>query len=434
MPFTVKSIFPLRVVHLNTYQSTGGAAVAAGRLNRSLNALGLESTLLVQEMSQPEANVEALAISYLAKKMAFARFAGERLAFVPFEKDKSVRFQFSPATLGVDLTYNSLIRQADVLHLHWVNFGFFSTDTLTSLLRLNKPVVWTMHDMWPFTGGCHHSGPCQNYQRACGNCTPFLRQPGPNDLSHRGWLRKQEAYSAANLVPVGCSDWLATCARKSGLFRPFSVLNIPNPIDTDLFWPAPKAEARQALGLPANPRLILFAAAKVSTAGKGFAYFREALHHLHRQSEHPDEVELLIFGAGDKGLLHDLPFAYHFLGPLTDMTQISLAYAAADVFVIPSLAENLPNTIMESLACGTPVVGFRVGGIPEMIQHRQSGYLAEYKSATDLGAGIAWVLGLGADEYATVAYAARQHVLTHYDQAVVAGHYASLYASLLGAL
>jgi glycosyltransferase involved in cell wall biosynthesis len=209
------------------------------------------------------------------------------------------------------------------------------------------------------------------------------------------------------------------------------VLTIPNPIDTDLFRPVDKEEARRALGLPTNRRLILFAAAKVSTLGKGFTYFQQALHQLHSQLENPREVELLIFGAGDKGLLHELPFQYHFLGPLSDMEMISQAYNAADMFVIPSLAENLPNTIMEAMACGTPAVGFDVGGIPEMIQHRESGYLAQYKSAEDLSEGMKWLLNLSPNNYAAIAHAARQHVLSHYDEAVVAGQYAGLYESLI---
>ena len=426
----------MRVVHLNTYHTTGGAAVAAGRLNRALQKQGVESTLLVQEETYPEwmlpePGVEALATSFLAKKMAFARFGAERLAFLPFEKHKAVRFQFSPAVTGVDLTYNSTIMQADVLHLHWINFGFFSVEGLGSLMRLGKPVVWTMHDMWPFTGGCHHSGTCENYQRDCGNCVPFLRNPAPDDLSRSVWNRKQKAYEMAHLVPVGCSDWLTHRARQSRLFQPFSVLSIPNAIDTEQFSPIEKTTARQALGLPTNKRLILFAAAKVSTAGKGFTYFQQALHQLHNHLENPREVELLIFGAGDKGLLHELPFQYHFLGPLSDMSKISQAYNAADMFVIPSLAENLPNTIMESMACGTPAVGFSVGGIPEMIQHRESGYLAQYKSAEDLCAGMQWLLQLPPNDYAAIAHAARQHVLTHYDESVVAGQYASLYAQLV---
>jgi glycosyltransferase involved in cell wall biosynthesis len=425
------TLFPLRVVHLNTYHTTGGAAVAAGRLNRALNRFGLDSTLLVQETTYPEENVEGLATSFLAQKMAFARFGMERALFLPYEKDKAARFQFSPATTGVDLTFNSTVRQADVLHLHWINFGFFSVEGLQRLMALEKPVVWTMHDMWPFTGGCHHSGTCENYQRTCGNCVPFLRNPGPNDLSHSGWVRKQQAYETAHLVPVGCSEWLANRARKSGLFRNVPVLNIPNPIDTTLFRPVPKAAAREALGLPTNRRLILFAAAKVSTVGKGFRYFEAALHKLHSELDNPREVELLIFGAGDKGLLHELPFQYHFLGSLTDMQQISHAYNAADTFVIPSLAENLPNTIMEAMACGTPVVGFTVGGIPEMIQHRESGYLAQYKSAEDLAEGMKWLLRLPPNDYAAIAHAARQHVLAHYDEAIVAGQYASLYEGLL---
>ena len=206
---------------------------------------------------------------------------------------------------------------------------------------------------------------------------------------------------------------------------------IPNPLDTDQFAPTDKGLARQELGVQSNKRLLLFAAAKVGAAGKGFAYFRAALTRLHTQLPDPTTVELLIFGAGDASQLRDLPFHHHFLGPLSDVKNIRLAYCAADLFVIPSLFENLPNTIMESMACGTPVVGFNVGGIPEMIQHQQTGYVAAYRSVDDLAAGLYWILDQPVEAYERLARAARQFVLDHYEESVVAGRYRMLYEELL---
>jgi glycosyltransferase involved in cell wall biosynthesis len=421
----------MKVVLLNTYQTFGGAAVAAGRLHRALLRQGIGSKLLVQELMQPEFGVVPLSNNMLAHQTARFRFIMERLAFLPYEKDKSVRFQFSPAVTGSNLTFNSLIREADIIHLHWINFGFQSVENLGNLLSLDKPVVWTMHDMWPFTGGCHHSGTCENYQGQCGNCEPLLRSPSPDDLSYRVWKRKAEAYVQGHLTPVACSDWLAGRARKSGLFRSLPVESIPNPLNTNLFSPTEKTRARQQLKLPTDKKLILFAATKVGATGKGFAYFREALHQLRGQLQNPDEVELLIFGAGDKGLLAELPFQYHYLGSLSDAEKISLAYSAANVFVIPSLAENLPNTIMESMACGTPVVGFDVGGIPEMIQHQHNGYLADYLSVEDLAEGMRWTLEASHTDYQTLTQNARQYAVDHYSQDVIAERYIALYQQLI---
>lgn len=426
----------MKIVLLSTYQAFGGAAVAASRLHRALLKSGMDSTLLIgtprrQERWQPETGAISLTDSLLTDGLSLGRFVGERLVFLPYEKDPSVRFQFSPGVFGTGLSHHQSIEAADVIHLHWTTFGMLSVAGIGELLRLGKPVVWTMHDMWAFTGGCHHSGTCERYQQQCGDCEPFLKQPGPNDLSHRVWQRKRQAYNHGLLAPVACSEWLANRARKSSLFDRLSVSAIPNPLDTDQFAPTDKTLARQELGVQSDKRLLLFAAAKIGASGKGFAYFREALTHLHARLPDPTAVELLIFGIGNAGQLRDLPFRVHFLGPLSDVRQISLAYSAADLFVIPSLFENLPNTIMESMACGTPVVGFEIGGIPEMIRHKQTGYIAQYQSVEDLAAGLFWVLDQPVETYDRMAQAARQFVLDHYDESVVATCYRALYEELL---
>ncbi|GAB3252835.1 glycosyltransferase family 4 protein [Larkinella harenae] len=416
----------MRVLHLSTYHRAGGAAIAANRLNQALNRAGFSSQMLVAETSVEEPSVVSLARSGWQKRWATARFALDRLTFVPFERSRAVRFAFSPALIGTDISDHPLVQQADILHLHWTTFGFLSTRSLGRLFALKKPVVWTLHDMWSFTGGCHHSGTCERYQQQCGNC-PFLRKPSSDDLSHGDWLRKQRAYDNARLTPVGCSQWLANRARQSSLFGKLAVQSIPNPLDTQFFSPLEKTAARQELKVSIDKRLILFAAAKVSALGKGFAYFQQALALLQQQLAQPKEVELLIFGGGDESLLQELPFRYHFLGSLSNLRQIVAAYSAADLFVIPSLEENLPNTIMESMACGTPVVGFEVGGIPEMVRHQQNGYLVQYRSVEDLANGMRWILEQPQTAYQQLATNARQHVVTNYDETVVARRYIALY-------
>lgn len=420
----------MKVLHLSTFHQFGGAAIAANRINQALNRAGFSSDMLVADTSVEERFVTSLAKTAWQKRWTTARFALDRLTFLPFERSRDVRFAFSPGLIGTDISQHPLVQQADILHLHWITFGFLSTRSLGKLFALQKPVVWTMHDMWAFTGGCHHSGTCEHYQHQCGNC-PFLRTSAPDDLSHSGWLRKQKAYQNARLTPVGCSQWLANRARQSRLFGELPVQSIPNPIDTKQFIPIPKAVARWELKLPENKRFILFAATKVSAVGKGFSYFQKALALLRQQLPKADDVELLIFGAGDESLLRELPFNYHFLGSLKDARQIVAAYSAADLFVIPSLEENLPNTIMESMACGTPVVGFEVGGIPEMVQHQQTGYLVNYRSVEDLANGIQWILEQSETAYEQLAANARNHVVAHYDETVVARRYIRMYNEIV---
>lgn len=412
----------------------GGAAIACLRLLTVLEQTqGIEVKMLVQEKKRNNLNVSAIANTWLEKKKAFARFVQERLTFRFYEKNKEIRFAFSPANTGIDISQHPLVQEADIIHLHWINFGFLSINSLEKLFELNKPIVWTLHDMWAFTGGCHHSGDCENYQIACGNCTQYIKNPSPKDLSHKVWKRKNAIFNKKFIKKttiVACSQWLTNRAEKSSLLKGFSINAIPNPIDISLFSPQNKTESRQKLGLPIDKKLILFVAAKVSVIWKGFSYFQESLEILKQQYLDNQSIELVILGESDEDTINKLPFKSHALGKISDINQIVSIYSAADVFVTSSIQENLPNTIMEAMACGTPVVGFEVGGIPEMIEHRFSGvpptgFLAKYKSAESLAEGINWVLFEA--NHTELAKEARQKVVENYSQDVVAKQYLDIY-------
>lgn len=415
----------------------GGAAIACLRLLNTLNQTeGIEATMLVQEKKRDNPNVKAIAETWLQKKMAFARFVQERLFFKFQEKNKEIRFAFSPANSGIDISVHPLVQEADIIHLHWINFGFLSIKSLKKLFALKKPIVWTLHDMWAFTGGCHHSGDCENYQISCGNCVQYLKNPSPTDLSNKVWQRKNAFFSPTPALPdregvsfIACSQWLASRAKKSSLLKDFSVKAIPNPLDINLFSPQNKVDTRKKLGLPTDKKLILFVAAKVSVIWKGFSYFQKSLEILKEQNSHNQDIELIILGESDAEAIEKLPFKAHTLGRISDVNKIVSIYSAADVFVTSSIQENLPNTIMEAMACGTPAVGFEVGGIPEMIKHQQTGFLAEYKSAESLAEGMKWVLFEANHE--ELSKNARQKVLDNYSEKVVIEQYLEVYRSLV---
>lgn len=424
----------MNIVHLSTYHRFGGAAVAANRLHRALLSASVESTLLVgtsnrQEKHQSEPGVTYLANNFLAEQTAFGRFVAERLYFLPFERDPSVRFQFSPAAFGANLNFHPAIQQADILHLHWINLGFLSIDSLRSLFSLGKPIVWTLHDQWAFTGGCHYSRGCDHYLSHCRAC-PYLKKPGPRDLSYRVFEQKVRLFETANVMFTPPSRWLANEAMRSKLLRRFPFTVIPNTIDQKIYCPVDRAEAERFFDLPSgvNKPQLLFGSANVTDTRKGFHYFAEALTLLHQQ--HPNLTpEILVFGKGRSYLFDELPYPIRPLGVLTTEDEIVAAYNAADALVVPSLEDNLPNTILESLSCGTPVVGFRTGGIPELIDHGQNGYLAAVGSAQELADGLAFVLTHPTPEL--LRQNARQSAETRFSEEIIVDQHLDLYRQLL---
>lgn len=401
----------MKVLLLNTYTS-GGAAVACRRLERALVQAGVEVNMLDAEQ--------------VGNRWPFY---AERLSFLPFERDKSVRFAFSPANFGKSILHHPLVQEADVLHLHWVNQGFLSIKGIHELAKLGKPIVWTLHDMWTFTGGCHYSRGCDHYQNTCGNC-PFLKRPSSTDLSHRIWSRKRRLFPTG-IQYVACSEWLAGVARSSGLLKNSDVLSIPNPIDDSIFQRVNKEEKRNFwLSKNLNPDTfkILFVAMKVSEERKGFRYLQESLHLLKLQYPHL-QADIVVMGKAEPEALATLPYPVHAMGMIRDAAELVRIYGASDVFVIPSLEDNLPNTVMESLACGTPVAGFQTGGIPEMVGHLEQGFLAPQQDSRQLAEGIYWILQHPDPE--VLRKKARDKVLFSYAQSVVATQYIDVYQRLL---
>ena len=400
----------MKVLLLNTYAG-GGAGIASGRLLAALQAEGKDVALL-----------------HAADVGSRWPFYAERLSFLPYERDKSVRFSFSLANFGKDLCHHPLVQAADILHLHWINQGFLSLKNIARLARLGKPIVWTLHDIWAFTGGCHiHT--CDHFQQACGDC-PYLRRPSPRDLSHRIWAAKKRWFPA-DIHFVTCSEWLRGMALSSSLLADYPITTIPNPINTQVFRPITATERtafRHEKGIAPGARVVLFVAMKISEPHKGFRFLQAALQQIKaNQADLP--LEIMVIGKPDPEALAALPYPVHALGLVQDTGQLARIYAAADVFVTPTLADNLPNTVMESLSCGTPVAGFRTGGVPEMVEHRVSGFIAPQGDSAALAEGIRWILS-GEKPIGELRRAARQKAEKDYANSVVAAQYTGLYKSL----
>ena len=419
----------MKIVHINNSDIVGGAAVAANRLNVALRNFGIDSNMLVQEAKTEADGVVPVGSGKLHKWKAFARFVYERITFLPYEKNAMLRYAFSPANTGIDISKHPLVKDADIIHLHWINQGYISLKGLKKLFDTGKPIVWTQHDMWSFTGGCHYSGSCLEFLERCSFC-PFLKKQAKNDLSARQFVIKKQIYRNTLIHPVACSKWLRALSAESALFRNKDVSSIPNPIDTELFKPLNKTECRKELGLPTDKKLLLFGAANISDLRKGARYLFEALNILIESFPlFKENAEIVVFGKISQETMDNIPFTIHRMNFISDVSDIVKLYNASDIFVLPSLQDNLPNTVMESMACGTPVVGFRTGGVPEMIEHKHSGFLAEGRNALSLATGIYETLFLlDVDE---ISRNARQKVLDEYSQDVVAKQYVDVYEKLL---
>lgn len=387
----------MKILLIGKHPRTGGAAIASTRLMVALKAKQVDVNMLVQEGGEEEEGIYSTTKGVVKHWINLFRFVMERLVFFRQERSKSIRFLFSLANTGESIIRNRHVMEADVIHLHWINAGFLSLKSLKELLHMGKPVVWTFHDMWPFTGGCHYALDCKEYTRECGQC-PYLKKPGEGDLSHRIWKKKENLFRNSKVTVITPSSWLQECVRASSLLHHWEVVTIHNPIDHELFKPVERVEVCRNLGLDPSKKYILFGAANMKNVLKGFNYFLEAIQTIADEPDAAQDVEILLFGKtrGDVG--QSFPLKTRNIAFVQSIRTIVELYSVAHLFVIPSLQDNLPNTIIESMLCGTPVVGFRTGGIPEMIDHRVNGYLAKCKSSTDLAEGMRWVLS--SDSYA----------------------------------
>jgi len=418
----------VKIVHLNTYAGNGGAGRACMRLNKALKAEGLDSELAVNFLFRNNPEVHNLSKGFFSKWFTAAGIILERITAKLFTKDVPIPFSFP--VWGKDISGLNLLRSADIIHLHWINHAFLRPEDLARLSSLNKPIVWTFHDSNAFTGGCHVRYDCDHFLKECGDC-PVLKYNGPDDSSHRIWKRKAKAYGKLDLTIIAPSKWMADSVKKSSLLGTSKVVNIPNTLDTNVFKPSVKSEAKAKLGL--NPdKFILMSGFMPSRKDlhKGTPYLIEAIELFIRDHQvSPDSVELVVFGNRDEKNVPEFPIHTTFLGTIADDEKLALCYSAADVFLAPSLEDNLPNTVMESLACGTPLAAFTTGGIPDMVKHKNNGYLAEYRSSADLAAGIAWIYNY--PNRAELNFNARQTIEEHFSESIIAGQHIELYKSLL---
>jgi glycosyltransferase involved in cell wall biosynthesis len=409
----------MKILLVNTLDIKGGAARAAYRLHKALLAQGVNSQMLVQSKYSDDYTV-------IGPQTKFQKVMGKlrpTLDSIPvrryLERSKTL---FSPSSVPLAGLVNKINAiNPDIVHLHWIAGGMVRIEDLS---KINAPIVWTLHDMWAFTGGCHYDEECARYQKQCGAC-PVLGSKREKDLSRKVWLRKQSCFAELpNMKIIGLSKWLTDCAASSSLFKNNLVGNLPNPIDTQIFAPFEQTQARKLFNLPHHKKLILFGAmGTTSDLRKGFKELVQALAHL------PLDYELVVFGSSTPQNPQGFKQKAHYLGHLHDDVSLRVLYSAADVMVVPSLQENLANAIIESLACGTPVVGFAIGGNADLIDHQKTGYLAKPFDTQDLVNGIKWVLQHECPEQ--LVQAARAKVLREFDSQVVAKKYIELYESVV---
>lgn len=415
----------LKVVHLNTYDGNGGAGKACIRLNQALLNENIDSKVIVHyKFGKNPAigtfNTNAVKKAYTAATIIFERMLAKRY----LKPQKRTPFSFT--WFGRSVIDHPDVKNADVIHLHWINHSFLNPAHLAEIAKLNKPVVWTFHDSNAFTGGCHVRYTCDHYQRECGYC-PLLKHPSEHDISNKIWHQKNEAYQKLNFTIVAPSSWKLNSVLMSSLMKDKAIKHIANTLNTSIFDIQDKKQARKSLGLPEDKFIFLsgFMPSR-KDLHKGTQYLMESLEMLkERRGVNADQIELVIFGNRTDDALPVFPFKTTFLGTIGNEEKLAQCYAAADAFLIPSLEDNLPYTVMESLACGTPVISFTTGGIPDMVKHGYNGYLADYMSSVSFADGMEWVLDHQLPQQLRAN--ARQTVMENFSEQVIAQKHIKLY-------
>jgi len=357
---------------LSTYEKAGGAAIAASRLLQALRHNGVDATMMCRKNMKLWSKQSSSSVMERMVIWAFNGFSKKEL------------WATDIALFGQDITHTKEYKEADVIHLHWVNQGFLSLSNIRQFIKDGKKVVWTMHDAWNTMGAYH-----------------IARQRRETLLERWTWMRKKKLYSLNKIQFVTCSRWLMDEVQSSPLTELLPVKTIPNPIDTDLFAP---------MESKTHARRILFVAQDVNNPMKGMSYLDEAVKML----KGDEKVEVIALG-------RDIPY-------INNEEEMVELYNSVDAFVLPSLSENLPNTIMEAMACGVPCVAFDVGGIPEMIDHKENGFLARFQNVEDLANGIRYVLSPENNE--RLGKAARAKVIECYSEKIVAQQYIEVYEQI----
>ncbi len=375
----------MKICLFNTSEIIGGAAKSVYRLHESLIKQGVESTLIVQNKTSDSIYVKG-PTSKWQKTISSLQPTFDQIPNLIFCK-KGYHFSSAwfPTIFG---PHKKIIKETQLIHLNWINKGFIQIETLQ---HFSKPIIWTLHDMWPFTGGCHHSFECDGYKYACGNC-PQLSISYSWDISNIIWRRKKRVWKDLDITFVCPSQWMANIARQSSLLNNKPIEVIANGINLEFFSPGDRKYFRKRIGFHPEKKIILFNAINMANNPyKGFNFIDKILEKLHNL-DWDEKIELALIGTTQpiKKYFPNLPV--HYFGNLRDEISLSVLYSSTDLYIAPSIIDNLPNTIIEALACGIPCVAFNVGGIADQIDHKVNGYLAVPYEIEDFATGIDWVL------------------------------------------
>lgn len=362
----------MKVVNLVTIDY-GGAYRAAVRISESINGEGVESSIILRTKMHLDSPAEEIFDHKYERFISKVKNVGNLF----FSHHDIVIEKF-----GTDVTKYESVWNADIIILHWVN-SFLSVRGIKKLEALGKPIIWVMHDMWVFTGGCHNDASCKRYKEGCGFCPQMLSEK-ERDRTYRALREKMKLLGKKKICYVSPSTWLADCASNSLLLKNEKIIRIPNPLPLNIFFPEERKMAREKLNLPINKKIVAFGAMKsTSDPNKGFSYLKEAIKRLDSS-----QYEVMIFGSNERDKEMEKFTKVYYMGIINQEHVLRSLYSAADVFVAPSMQENYPSTVLEAMACETPVAAFSVGGMTDLIIHKKNGYLASSKTADQLAEGI----------------------------------------------
>lgn len=366
---------------LTTYADGGGAAKAVRKLSASIAD---DPGFIVKVITLPGSKIKLrhsihYKVSYLAEKL---------IRYLARRKEKSSTFSFGLGAVSPSLLLSE-IQDADVIGLFWVNDGFLSCSLLEAIFNLNKPVVWRLSDMWPFTGGCHYSEGCAKYKLDCSSC-PMLTNNNLFDIT-RSTLRKKMSWNINNLHVVCPSKWIEQCSKQSSVFAKANHHYIKTGADLETFFSLDKTESKLALNLSADKFTIGISAADLNEKRKGLDLFVRAIEIIQqRHSEIFQKIEIVFFGKMKD--FHGLSFPYRSLGFLNTDRKLNLAYSSLNLFVAPSREENLANTVLEAMASSTPTIGFNIGGMVDVIRNGVNGFIVNQFDVEELADRIVEIL------------------------------------------
>lgn len=414
----------IKVLQVNSTDSGGGAAIAAKRLQDGLRINNVDSSMVVMHKTISDDPYVLGRSGNIGRITAFFNANVDAIPLIKYKSKLSSFFStgYFPArklsTIGID--------EYDIINMHWICGGFIGVKDLK---KIKKPIVWTLHDMWPFTGGCHYSDNCSRYENSCGMC-PQIESAKERDITRTIFEMKQDYWKDLDITVVTPSKWLGDCAEKSSLFKNRKVHVIPNGIDTDFFKAIDKKAVREKLGLPINRKIILFGAVNATTdRRKGYDLLEDIFKH-YRTNFDTKETVLAVFGSERKMKSEEFGIEAYHLGKINGDESLREVYSSADLFIQTSRQDNLPNTNVEAMSCGLPSVAFNVGGLRDLVENDVNGYLIKSFDSLDFAKHIQKILGDDAIQV-KLSSGARNKALRDYNLNVIAKKYSDLYAQII---